>query len=200
MQGVRKDSIVWMSHGDRVTRAPEGFRVTAMTDSCPIAAIVNDEKQFYGVQFHPEVTHTKQGTGIFENFIRKICGLETMWNSASIIEDAIVKIREKVGSDFLKNLDEIGALKGMIDDELVGRFNCIKHQKKEQLCKIIAEKEGVQLNPDFIFDVQVKRLHEYKRQLMNAISIVDIYFRLKNGELPNFQPTAFIFGAKSAPG
>ncbi len=59
---------VWMSHGDRVTRAPDGFRVTAMTDSCPIAAIVNDEKQFYGVQFHPEVTHTKQGTGIFENF------------------------------------------------------------------------------------------------------------------------------------
>ena len=88
-----------MSHGDRVTRAPDGFRVTAMTDSCPIAAIVNDEKQFYGVQFHPEVTHTKPGTGIFENFIRKICGLETMWNSASIIEDAIVKIREKVGSE-----------------------------------------------------------------------------------------------------
>ena len=109
-------------------------------------------------------------------------------------------IREKVGADFLKNLDEIGALKGMIDDETVGRFNFIKHQKKEQLCAVIAEHEGVQLNPDFMFDVQVKRLHMYKRQLMNAISIADIYFRLKDGRLPNFQPTCFIFGAKAAPG
>jgi len=109
-------------------------------------------------------------------------------------------VREKVGTDFLKNLDEISALKGMIDDETVGRFNYIKHQKKEQLCAVIAQKEGVQLNPDFMFDVQVKRLHMYKRQLMNAISIMDIYFRLKEGRLPNFHPTCFIFGAKAAPG
>ena len=109
-------------------------------------------------------------------------------------------VRQKVDADFLKNLDEIGPLKGMIDDELVGRFNAIKHQKKEQLCAIIAEHEGVQLNPDFMFDVQVKRLHMYKRQLMNAISIMDIYFRLKEGRLEGFQPTCFIFGAKAAPG
>ena len=97
-------------------------------------------------------------------------------------------------------MDRLAKLKPMIDDDMVRQFNAVKRTKKEQLCKIIAEKEGVQLNPDFVFDVQVKRLHEYKRQLMNALSIVDIYFRLKNGELPNFQPTAFIFGAKSAPG
>ena len=109
-------------------------------------------------------------------------------------------IKYRIGADFLKDLDRLAKLKPMIDDDMVRQFNAIKRQKKEQLCKVIAEKEGVQLNPDFIFDVQVKRLHEYKRQLMNAISIVDIYFRLKNGELPNFQPTAFIFGAKSAPG
>ena len=109
-------------------------------------------------------------------------------------------VREKVGTDFLKNLDEIAALKNMIDDETVGRFNYIKHQKKEQLCAVIAKHEGVQLNPDFMFDVQVKRLHMYKRQLMNAISIMDIYFRLKDGRLPNFYPTCFIFGAKAAPG
>ena len=114
--------------------------------------------------------------------------------------ELVAMVREKVGSDFLKNLDEIGALKNMIDDETVGRFNYIKHLKKEQLCEIIAKKEGVQLNPDFLFDVQVKRLHMYKRQLMNAISIMDIYFRLKEGRLPNFQPTCFIFGAKAAPG
>ena len=109
-------------------------------------------------------------------------------------------IKYRIGGDFLKDLDRLAKLKPMIDDDMVRQFNAIKRQKKEQLCKVIAEKEGVQLNPDFIFDVQVKRLHEYKRQLMNALSIVDIYFRLKNGELPNFQPTAFIFGAKSAPG
>ena len=109
-------------------------------------------------------------------------------------------IKYRIGSDFLKDLERLNQLKSMIDDDMVRQFNDIKRQKKEQLCKVIAEREGVHLNPDFIFDVQVKRLHEYKRQLMNALSIVDIYFRLKNGELPNFQPTAFIFGAKSAPG
>ena len=109
-------------------------------------------------------------------------------------------IKYRIGGDFLKNLDLLSNLKPMIDDDLVRQFQAVKRQKKEQLCRVIAEKEGVQLNPDFIFDVQVKRLHEYKRQLMNALSVVDIYFRLKNGELPDFQPTAFIFGAKSAPG
>ena len=109
-------------------------------------------------------------------------------------------IREEIGTDFLKNLDEIAALKPLISDEMVGRFNYIKHQKKEQLCQVIAKNEGIQLNPDFMFDVQVKRLHMYKRQLMNAISIMDIYFRLKEGRLPNFYPTCFIFGAKAAPG
>ena len=109
-------------------------------------------------------------------------------------------IKYRIGSEFLKDLDQLARLKPMIDDTMVYQFNTVKRAKKEQLCKVIAEHEDVKLNPDFIFDVQVKRLHEYKRQLMNALSIVDIYFRLKNGELPDFRPTAFIFGAKSAPG
>ena len=109
-------------------------------------------------------------------------------------------LSERIGGDFLKDLDKLAGLKGQIDDELVDRFNAVKRVKKEQLCRIVAQKEGVTLNPDFLFDVQVKRLHEYKRQLLNALSIMDIYFRLKNGELPNFQPTVFLFGAKSAPG
>ena len=109
-------------------------------------------------------------------------------------------LKYRIGGDFLKDLDKLSELKPMIDDDMVRQFNAIKRQKKEQLCKVIAEKEGVQLNPDFIFDVQIKRLHEYKRQLMNALSIVDIYFRLKKGELPDFRPTVYIFGAKSAPG
>ena len=109
-------------------------------------------------------------------------------------------IKYRVGGDFLKDMDKLGKLKAMIDDDMVNQFNAVKRQKKEQLCKVIAECEGVQLNPDFMFDVQVKRLHEYKRQLLNAISIVDIYFRLKDGSLKDFQPTVYLFGAKSAPG
>ena len=109
-------------------------------------------------------------------------------------------LKTKVSKDFLVELDALAELKGQIDDELIDSFNAVKRVKKEQLAKIVAQKEGVQLNPDFMFDVQVKRLHEYKRQLMNALSVADIYFRLKNGELPDFQPTVFLFGAKSAPG
>ena len=109
-------------------------------------------------------------------------------------------IKYRIGGDFLKDLGRLAKLKPMIDDDMVRQFNAVKRQKKEQLCKIIAEKEGVQLNPDFMFDVQVKRLHEYKRQLLNALSIMDIYFRLKDGSLKDFHPTVYLFGAKSAPG
>ena len=109
-------------------------------------------------------------------------------------------IKCHIGGDFLADLDQLNKLKPMIDDDMVRQFNDIKHQKKEQLCAVLQKQEGITLNPDFIFDVQVKRLHEYKRQLLNALSIMDIYFRLKNGELPDFQPTVYLFGAKSAPG
>ena len=109
-------------------------------------------------------------------------------------------VRGLIGEDYLKDLDKIGALKDHITPENIKRFNQIKRTKKEQLCNVIAKNEGVMLNPEFMFDIQVKRLHMYKRQLMNIIAVVDIYFRLKEGRLPNFQPTAYIFGAKAAPG
>ena len=109
-------------------------------------------------------------------------------------------IKYRIGGDFLKDLDRLAKLKPMIDDDMVRQFNAIKRQKKEQLCAVIAKHEGIQLSPDFVFDVQVKRLHEYKRQLMNILSVVDIYFRLKDGTLKDFQPTVYVFGAKSAPG
>ena len=109
-------------------------------------------------------------------------------------------IESRVDGDFLKDLERIGQLKDHLDDETVREFNAVKRQKKEQLCAVIKKHEGVELNPDFIFDVQVKRLHEYKRQLLNILSVVDIYFRLKEGRLPDFQPTVYLFGAKSAPG
>ncbi len=109
-------------------------------------------------------------------------------------------VKYRVGGDFLTNLDKLSELKPLIDDDMVRQFNSIKRLKKEQLAAVIEKNEGVVLNPDFMFDVQVKRLHEYKRQLMNILSVLDIYYRLKDGSLQNFHPTAYIFGAKSAPG
>jgi len=110
-------------------------------------------------------------------------------------------LTETIGSsDYLRNLDELKKLESKIDSNTIKRFNDIKLEKKKQLADYIEKHEGVKLDPTFIFDIQVKRLHEYKRQLLNAFSIMDIYFKLKKGELTNWQPTAFIFGAKAAPG
>ncbi|GAA0574144.1 glutamine-hydrolyzing GMP synthase [Halomonas salifodinae] len=88
---------VWMSHGDKVARVPDTFTVTASTPSCPIAAMAWEEKRFFGVQFHPEVTHTLQGQRILEHFVLEICGAERLWTPAQIIEDQIQRVRERVG-------------------------------------------------------------------------------------------------------
>ena len=109
-------------------------------------------------------------------------------------------IASRIGDGFLTDLFQLENLKPFIDDTLCRDFMAVKRQKKEQLAAIIADATGVSLSPDMIFDVQVKRLHEYKRQLLNALSILAIYFQLKDGTLKDFTPTAFIFGAKAAPG
>lgn len=90
---------VWMSHGDKVTGVPPGFKLIAATESAPIAAMCDESRSLYGIQFHPEVTHTVQGLRILERFVHGICGCESLWTSASIIEDAIATVREKVGGD-----------------------------------------------------------------------------------------------------
>lgn len=90
---------VWMSHGDKVTRMPEGFSLMASTPSCAIAGMYNEAKKFYGVQFHPEVTHTLQGKRMFEHFVLQLCACEPLWTPANIVEDAIKKVREQVGTD-----------------------------------------------------------------------------------------------------
>ncbi len=88
---------VWMSHGDRVAALPSGFEVTATTQSIPFAAMADEKRRFYGVQFHPEVTHTKQGTRVLERFVREICGSDALWSVGNIIEDAIDRVRAQVG-------------------------------------------------------------------------------------------------------
>lgn len=110
-------------------------------------------------------------------------------------------ITEKIGNGWQNHLDRLEKLAPYADDASFRQaFNGIKHVKKAQLSEYIAKKEGVLIPPEFIFDVQVKRLHEYKRQLLNAFSILYYYFRIKEGKEPDFKPTAFIFGAKAAPG
>ena len=89
---------VWMSHGDKVVRIPEGFSCIASTKSCPIAAFSNEQKSIYGLQFHPEVTHTKQGSSILKRFVRDICECDEVWTSDAIIEDQINRVRELVGA------------------------------------------------------------------------------------------------------
>ena len=110
-------------------------------------------------------------------------------------------ITDKIGNSWITQLDHLKNLMKYVDDKnVIKQFGEIKRIKKRQLAEYIKKQEGITVNPDFIFDIQIKRLHEYKRQLLNAFSILDIYFGLKYGRIKEFHPTAFIFGAKAAPG
>ena len=105
---------VWMSHGDRVNKLPEGFKVIASTDSAPIAGIADESRGFYGLQFHPEVTHTRQGKRIVDRFVHFICGCEQLWTAENIIEDSIKTVREQVGTD-----EVLLGLSGGVDSSVV---------------------------------------------------------------------------------
>ncbi len=105
---------VWMSHGDKVTELPGGFEVLASTDSAPIAAIADDGRGYYGIQFHPEVTHTAQGQRILERFVHDICGCEEHWTPENIIQDSIARIRDQVGTD-----EVLLGLSGGVDSSVV---------------------------------------------------------------------------------
>lgn len=111
-------------------------------------------------------------------------------------------ITELLGSDkWITNLDELKKLSGYAEDEeVINRFMNIKKNNKKALADYIQKNEGITIDPHSIFDIQIKRLHEYKRQLLNAFSILYIYFGIKSGEIINMNPVTFIFGAKSAPG
>lgn len=111
-------------------------------------------------------------------------------------------ITELLGSDkWITNLDELKKLSGYAEDEeVINRFINIKKNNKKALADYIQKNEGITIDPHSIFDIQIKRLHEYKRQLLNAFSILYIYFGIKSGEIINMNPVTFIFGAKSAPG
>ena len=110
-------------------------------------------------------------------------------------------ITERIGSGWITHLDQLKKMERFQNDpETLRRFGEIKRRNKQVLADYIEKVEGVTVSPDFLFDVQAKRLHEYKRQLLNAFSILDIYYGLKEGRIAGFTPTLFLFGAKAAPG
>lgn len=131
---------VWMSHGDKVASIPDGFVTSARTDSCPHAAMADENRQFYGVQFHPEVTHTRQGKRLLEHFVLNICQCDALWTPAAIIEDAVNRIREQVGDDQV-----ILGLSGGVDSSVVAM--------------LIHKAVGQQLTCVFV-DNGLLRLHE----------------------------------------
>ena len=110
--GVHLD--VWMSHGDKVVELPDNFTLLAATDSAPIAAMVDMERQFYGLQFHPEVTHTVSGQQLIERFTRDICGCDGLWTISNIVEQAIAQVQQTVGNEQV-----ILGLSGGVDSSVV---------------------------------------------------------------------------------
>ncbi len=147
---------VWMSHGDRVNRMPEGFTLLASTDSAPIAGMADEARAFYGVQFHPEVTHTRQGQRIINRFVHDICGCAALWTPDNIIEDSIKSIRAQVGSD-----EVLLGLSGGVDSSVVAallhraigdQLTCVfvdngllRHQEGDQVMATFAEHMGVKV-------------------------------------------------------
>ena len=105
---------VWMSHGDTVTQLPPGFEIMCATTNAPIAGIVHKDKKFFGLQFHPEVTHTPEGLNILRRFVVDICKAHTTWNTANIIDDSLTKIKKQVGEDKV-----LLALSGGVDSSVV---------------------------------------------------------------------------------
>ncbi|CAM4070854.1 glutamine-hydrolyzing GMP synthase [Listeria booriae] len=113
--GLPTDQIVWMSHGDLVVAEPAGFEVTATSASCPIAAITNEDRKMYGVQFHPEVRHSIHGNELLKNFALNICGCKGDWTMENFIDVEVAKIREQVGDKKV-----LLALSGGVDSSVVG--------------------------------------------------------------------------------
>ena len=130
---------VWMSHGDKVERMPEGFRLMASSPNAPIAGMANEERRFYGIQFHPEVTHTEQGGNILARFVRGICGCEGLWNAKNIIADSIERVRAQVGED-----EVILGLSGGVDSSVVAAL--LHEAIGEQLTCVFVDTGLLRLN------------------------------------------------------
>jgi len=144
---------VWMSHGDKVTELPHGFKLMASTDSCPIAGMADEERRFYGVQFHPEVTHTKLGAAILERFVLEICGTRADWIMGDYISEAVEKIRAQVGTE-----EVILGLSGGVDSSVAAAL--IHRAIGDQLTCVFVDHGLLRLNEgDMVMEMFVGKLH-----------------------------------------
>ena len=144
---------VWMSHGDKVTELPPGFKLMASTDSCPIAGMADEARHFYGVQFHPEVTHTVQGRALLERFVLDICGTRPDWVMQGHIEEAVQKIRDQVGDE-----EVILGLSGGVDSSVAAAL--IHRAIGDQLTCVFVDHGLLRLNEgDMVMDMFAGKLH-----------------------------------------
>ncbi len=144
---------VWMSHGDKVTALPPGFKLMASTDSCPIAGMADEARGFYGVQFHPEVTHTVQGRALLERFVLDICGTRPDWVMQGHIEEAVQKIRDQVGDE-----EVILGLSGGVDSSVAAAL--IHRAIGDQLTCVFVDHGLLRLNEgDMVMDMFAGKLH-----------------------------------------
>jgi len=144
---------VWMSHGDKVTRLPAGFKLMASTDSCPIAAMADEERRFYAVQFHPEVTHTKQGTKLLHRFVHDICGAKGDWQMPNYASEAVAKIKSLVGRE-----EVILGLSGGVDSSVAAAL--IHKAIGKQLTCVFVDHGLLRLNEaKQVMDTFAKHMH-----------------------------------------
>ena len=144
---------VWMSHGDNVTEMPPGFKLMASTESCPIAGMADEERRFYAVQFHPEVTHTKQGRAILDRFVLDICGARPDWIMKDHIAEAVETIRQQVGDE-----EVILGLSGGVDSSVAAAL--IHRAIGDQLTCVFVDHGLLRLNEgDMVMDMFEGKLH-----------------------------------------
>ena len=144
---------VWMSHGDKVTELPPGFQLMASTDSCPIAGMADEKRRFYGVQFHPEVTHTPRGAALLERFVLEICEARADWIMGDYISEAVQKIREQVGTE-----EVILGLSGGVDSSVAAAL--IHRAIGDQLTCVFVDHGLMRLNEgDMVMEMFVDKLH-----------------------------------------
>ena len=165
---------VWMSHGDKVDELPAGFKVIASNAACPIAAMADETRKFYGVQFHPEVTHTLQGKAILERFVLEVCGCAGDWNMPDYIEEAVGHIRSQVGKD-----EVVLGLSGGVDSSVAAAL--IHRAIGKQLTCVFVDNgllrlnEAEQVMETFARNLGVKVIHVDAREqfLGNLSGIAD---------------------------
>ena len=173
-EGVPKDTLCWMSHGDQITKLPEGFTVSAESSVCPVAAMENPGRKIYCVQFHPEVMHTPEGSKMIHNFLTRVCGCRGEWKMSSFVEDTVAALREKIGDKKV-----LCALSGGVDSSVAA---VLVHRAvgKQLTCifvdhGLLRKNEGDEVEEVFRnqFDINLVRVNAEERFLSKLAGVTD---------------------------